>query len=355
MNWLGNAFGYGLLDPELQKRLTADQQKQLQQAALMNAGIAMLANSGPSPYPTSLGQVLASGFQAGRGAYGQQASLYQKQMQEQDMARSREMFRANLPEDMRQLYDVLGPDQFTKTQGSIAVENAKAKNKAPTLTTLQREAKQLFPGDEQRQSAWIMEQRSKPTGTTVNVSSGQAPEDPLSRIVTPQQRDLLGRMGVKLRDGIEYAWDKNNVPQPIKGTEPSKVEQDRAAKAPQAKNAEMLMSNLENMLDNGLDTGPIAGSQAMGVPLGKALDYNRKDLFERQVNQLSTQIRALFRIPGEGTLSDFEQKQYGLTLPSLQADELTNRQVMQNLRFMIRNAQGGKDMSDDDLINKYLN
>lgn len=64
----------GTTDPELAALLGLDPEKirqQQQQAGLLSAGLAMLAASGPSRTPTSLGQIIGQGGLAGMQAYGQ--------------------------------------------------------------------------------------------------------------------------------------------------------------------------------------------------------------------------------------------------------------------------------------------
>jgi hypothetical protein len=64
----------GTTDPELAALLGLDPEKirqQQQQAGLLSAGLAMLAASGPSRTPTSLGQIIGQGGMVGMQAYGQ--------------------------------------------------------------------------------------------------------------------------------------------------------------------------------------------------------------------------------------------------------------------------------------------
>jgi hypothetical protein len=64
----------GTTDPELATLLGLDPEKirqQQQQAGLLSAGLAMLAASGPSATPRSLGQIVGQGGMAGIQAYGQ--------------------------------------------------------------------------------------------------------------------------------------------------------------------------------------------------------------------------------------------------------------------------------------------
>lgn len=68
----------------------------------------------------------------------------------------------------------------------------------------------------------------------------------------------------------------------------------------------------------------------------KVFDTQDVNEFENIREQMSTQLRALFRIPGEGTLSDKEQAQYGLTLPSISFDKKINENAIRRLRQIIK-------------------
>lgn len=65
------------------------------------------------------------------------------------------------------------------------------------------------------------------------------------------------------------------------------------------------------------------------------LNAEETQQFNNMTAQLSSQLRAVFRIPGEGQLSDKEQAQYGLTLPSLNNEASVNADVMRRLDQMV--------------------
>lgn len=73
----------------------------------------------------------------------------------------------------------------------------------------------------------------------------------------------------------------------------------------------------------------------------KVFDTQDVNEFENIREQMSTQLRALFRIPGEGTLSDKEQAQYGLTLPSISFDKKINENAIRRLRQIIKLRTSG--------------
>lgn len=188
MQWANTLFGQGLLDPEIEKRLTAQQKQRMGRGALMDAGLAMLAGSGWQSQPTTLGQGLAQGMQAGRYGYAQQAQMIAQQQQQQQeraaaeaRARAEAEYMASLPPGMRKMAQVLGVGAFAKSradqENKLAIERERAKSK-DSRTTLQKnlEAQGLTPGTPAYQQA-MRTQLAKSTGTTVNVGAGPSPFD----------------------------------------------------------------------------------------------------------------------------------------------------------------------------------
>ena len=82
---LSALFGGGMLDPEWEASLTEEQRRRLQREAMMASGSELLAASGYSQVPITLGQALGVGMQAGRQAYQGGASA----MQQQSLARQK--------------------------------------------------------------------------------------------------------------------------------------------------------------------------------------------------------------------------------------------------------------------------
>lgn len=366
---LGGLYGGGLLDPELEKRLTPEQRRQLQREAMIQGGAAMLAGSGWSETPITLGQALGAGAMAGRQAYAgglsqmqqQQAEALKRQQAEQEREAANR-YRQGLDPSTQALYDVLGPREYAKqdmqTRGKIAAEKAKT----PSETTLARnlQAAGLQPGTPEFQAA-MRQQLNKPTGTTVNVGGAGDPNR-LGRLATPEEMDFMRQQGAVIPQGVVLQMTPQGW-KPIQGTGPTKAQQtvDAAAggKSVAATNAGMLFDQMEQLLDEGLQTGPIAGSEIAGIPLGRAVDYDRKTLFDAFTKQVSPSLRTIFRIPGEGALSDSEQKQYGLMLPQITYPEEVNRQLMANLRQMLGNMaqqgqQPGAGLDDDAEFNDVM-
>jgi hypothetical protein len=60
--------------------------------------------------------------------------------------------------------------------------------------------------------------------------------------------------------------------------------------------------------------------------------------FDNLREQLSGEMRKVFRIAGEGTLTDADQKQLGIQLPSRDYDAQTNKDIMANIAMRVENA-----------------
>jgi hypothetical protein len=67
----------------------------------------------------------------------------------------------------------------------------------------------------------------------------------------------------------------------------------------------------------------VSGAMGSGTQSAKEFDNLRE--------QLSTELRTMFRIPGEGALSDKEQAQYGIQLPERGNSEALNRKILNDV------------------------
>jgi hypothetical protein len=339
MQWANKLFGMGLLDPDLEKRLSEAQRRQMGSGALMDAGLAMLANSGYSRMPTSTGQALAAGLGAGRASYAGQAQGLQEQMAAQQQAQAEEQQRAailqGLPPELQGFARGLGMNQLMDVAKGAANEKSKAMNReAPTSSYAKAARDILGPGSEGTPEFRALVERlatqSKAPVVNVNTGAPQFKVGPLSPEEAQTEGLPVDRRWQRLKDGRV---------QQIAGTEPSAADADRAAKIPQVYNAGMLMEQMQSSIDGGLTTGP--WNELFNIPIGR-WSSQEKEQFEGLKEQLSTQIRAVFRIKGEGPLSDQEQRQYGLTMPSLDKRPETNTRLISNLQAMMANAIGSQ-------------
>jgi hypothetical protein len=109
-----------------------------------------------------------------------------------------------------------------------------------------------------------------------------------------------------------------------------------AAKGTAVKRVDDVAGKIVSQLENVRTGGPLG---VVGA-LSRVFDSQDAKLFESYRQQLSSALRTALRIPGEGALSDFEQRQYGLQLPELGQSAENNKQIIQSLQNQVRLAAG---------------
>lgn len=114
------------------------------------------------------------------------------------------------------------------------------------------------------------------------------------------------------------------------------------ASAPRMKSAENFSYLANQMLGTREKPGEIyktttGGWMGLGGQIGKVTDSQQQRRFNNLREQMSTELRTIFRIPGEGALSDKEQAQYGVQLPDIGNDPNVNAQIIQDLNYRIQN------------------
>jgi hypothetical protein len=102
-----------------------------------------------------------------------------------------------------------------------------------------------------------------------------------------------------------------------------------------------------------IDVTPQGGPLGMLGYVGKVTDSQRGKRFDNLREQLSTELRTLFRIPGEGALSDKEQAQYGVQLPHVANDAATNEAILRDVqaRVKLRQDQSANPLKPKDTDN----
>jgi hypothetical protein len=118
-----------------------------------------------------------------------------------------------------------------------------------------------------------------------------------------------------------------------------------AGKASSLKNFDYLATN---MLGEDGKSGTIGktaqgGYFGLGGALGSGTQAAKE--FDNTVEQMSTELRTVFRIPGEGALSDKEQAQYGIQLPKRGNDADLNRKIITDLRVRMNNRVNPQGVS----------
>lgn len=79
-------------------------------------------------------------------------------------------------------------------------------------------------------------------------------------------------------------------------------------------------------------TGGIMGVSGIA---GRVFDSQDAMRFDNLKEQMSVELRTLFRIPGEGALSDKEQAQYGVQLPNVKYSDETNEAILNDVENRI--------------------
>lgn len=116
-------------------------------------------------------------------------------------------------------------------------------------------------------------------------------------------------------------------------------------KQPAAASMEYVLGKLEEQISKTAQGG-VGGYKGK---IGAVTDYKDATRFDNLREQLSTELRTVYRIPGEGTLSDREQQQYGIQLPSRNNDSEVNQQIIEDLRkrtsLRLPQSAGGRGAS----------
>lgn len=141
---LGNLFGGGGSDSELEKLLTAKQKEQLGFQSTMAAAAALLKASGRSPQRIGLGQALGSALEAGQGAYEKgTANAFQNLLLGAKLKGIQEENAGN--EAYRKLF--AGPTEtpLTSAQAALAAPVSVAGPAGPTVARAQLAAQMPAP------------------------------------------------------------------------------------------------------------------------------------------------------------------------------------------------------------------
>lgn len=131
---------------------------------------------------------------------------------------------------------------------------------------------------------------------------------------------------------ISTAEDEAAGAATIAGAEAAARAEAEAAAAQSAKSPALdSMRYVASTFEPAFELTPTGGAMGLRGLVGGVFDYQDASRFDNLAQQLSTELRTVFRIPGEGTLSDREQAQYGLQLPSRRFSPPVNRAILQDL------------------------
>lgn len=143
-NFAAKLFGAHSLAAGPNQQLSEEERRRINSNAWLDAGLAMMANSGYSRTPQTLGQIVAQGIGAGRqsaavnGQMAQESMARQQQAQQEAQQRQQwEAMLASMPPEQAALYRLFTPQEGSKTlaeqRGRVLLEETKARLK-PTET-----------------------------------------------------------------------------------------------------------------------------------------------------------------------------------------------------------------------------
>lgn len=281
----------------------------------------LLAGSGYSPQRRGLGELMGQALLAGQQAKAQSMQFNAQQSEAAQMAKLRDAQIKNLENSSQNDPTSVREYEFAKQngfQGSFQdwIASGNAQSLPADLQVMEwyksatPEERAMFDKLNGRQQApyyqWV--QRVLPDGST-------------------QQGTFNARSG-------QTSWDESVVPAGMKpmvdarGAAIGGAQGDQASKAPAKASMEYVLSEMEKQLPE-TTQGGIGG--VVGK-VGSVFDHKDAQRFDNLREQLSTELRTVFRIPGEGTLSDREQAQYGVQLPSRDNHPSVNQKILNDLR-----------------------
>lgn len=296
-----------------------------QRDMMMAMASQLLAGSGWSPQRRGLGELMGQALMAGQQAKQQSMQFNAQQSEAAQQARLRDAQIKNLENPKQNDPTSVREYEFAKQngfQGSFQdwIASGSAQSMPADLQVMEwykkatPEERAMFDKLNGRQQSpyfqWV--QRILPDGST-------------------QQGTFNARSG-------QTSWDEQVVPAGTKpmvdarGAAIGGAQGDQAGKAPAKASMEYVLQEFEKQLPE-TTQGGIGG--VVGK-VGSVTDYKDASRFDNLREQLSTELRTVFRIPGEGTLSDREQAQYGVQLPSRNNPAEVNRAILKDLRERTR-------------------
>lgn len=320
-------FGGGLLD----QGLTEEERRALQMQALMQGGAAMLQGSGYSDVPITTGQALGAAMGAAQGAYGKGAASLSEQRAQQRAAAEEARKAA---EEAAYIASLSPTEQMAARYPSlanIATKQWERENPEVDAAATGDVQTQTVNGVEYYRSgdSWKPVPRSARAGAAGGAGSGSAAAPKLS--VMEKRADELADYEAATGEEVDEETGRfylrtGKFPDGTKAG--GKAGKEAEGKAGAAASMAVPIENIRNVLDDGLSTGGVFGLEGQAQ---KLFNRDRATFFDNQIQQLSADLRQIFRIPGEGSLSDYEAKQYGIQLPSLNYSPEVNKQVLQSI------------------------
>lgn len=280
--------------------------------------LALLSNSGYSPQKRSLGEIFGtSALQAQQMGQQRQDDAFKQQYQMAQLANMK---------NGSNIYGAVQPDKFTPE--SLAQFEKTRKYSDLKLRPIGMQTGRYNPGDFTPES-WSEFLSTNDPGRLVRyVTPQNATVEQINGAPTVVQPDKTGKTPPRVTQlntpEQERAAAAELARQKAMGEAEGAASGGQSAKAPAQASFNSAIANMRSSIAK-TPQGRFAG------PIGNITAYGDKKLFDSRAQQLSTELRTVFRIAGEGTLSDQEQKQYGFQLPSADNPPDVNEQILQDL------------------------
>lgn len=307
----------GLLNPDQ----IAAMQKQARQERMLAMASSLLESGGPSTQRTNFGQALGRGLMAGQQAQGSALGqglpmAFQLQAMQAKKAQDEQLRAALMSGDISSAA-VLDPQAANAFRQATATPESK-----PTVVGRND---RLVQDGRVIVDALPMETKDSPKPEIKPIYAldgralGAALIDTTSGIASVGNSQLgPGQYTTEKPDNARASPAALNLQNDLR----DRLQKVSAAKAALARTKDAL-SNTRGVL---FDTGP----------LDSALDWTpSNNAFNASVAQLSPYIRSLTKTPGEGSVSDYEQKLMQQALPSQSNYYSTNEQSIKNLEDTI--------------------
>lgn len=237
--------------------------------------------------------------------------------------------------------DALQADEFLKQymanqkygmERSDKLADTESERKYQDIVRKEQQGFQISQQDRQFANQYKLQKDSQ------GFTSGQ---NALSRGVTIRGQDMSKKTAENKIDWKYDAGSDEFVAPPTaefpSGRRSGNVAKQKAQKSLQYVADKMLTS---------IDETTQGGIMGLSGVVGKVTDSQNQRRFDNLREQMTTELRTLFRIPGEGSLSDKEQAQYGIQLPDVKNSKENNRAIVEDIlnRTAIRNNQNENPM-----------
>lgn len=309
MEWASKFFGTGVLPEDLERLLSQQQRQRMGSGALMDAGIAMLANSGYSTTPQTLGQIVGQGLGAGRQSVAAQGAMQQDAMARQQAAQQQaqrqaqwQQYLSTLPQEMQALYGLFPPEEGVK---AIASQRGKEGLKRLEAELRPQERYRDLTPEEKRQRGIDPNSPAQINEATGRLVGAQRPPQTTFNI-SPTAEGPFGSEGNKRSSELYFTM------------------QDKAASAQQGLAA---IDALESIFQN-VETGKMAevrGQLGQWLGTGEGADF--------QASQAIVQDRVfdiINALKGPATDKDAERAQ--AQIPNMGTDPRARRVVFDYIR-----------------------